>query len=98
MMFAVLFEDDATRAEMRRKHMDQHRSFLARNAAAIHAAGPLVDARNSEPAGGLWLVEAQDLDAVRALYEQDPFWPTGLRKSVRVLEWRRVFADGQNLP
>ena len=92
MMFAVLFEDDATRAEMRRKHMDQHRSFLARNAAAIHAAGPLVDARNSEPAGGLWL------DAVRALYEQDPFWPTGLRKSVRVLEWRRVFADGQNLP
>jgi hypothetical protein len=28
---------------------------------------------------------------------QDPFWPTGLRKSVRVLEWRRVFADGRNL-
>ena len=67
-------------------------------AAAIHAAGPVVDARSGEPAGGLWLVEAESLDAVRALYEQDPLWPTGLRKSVRVLEWRRVFADGKNLP
>jgi uncharacterized protein len=98
MMFAVLFEDDPARAEMRRRHMDQHRSFLASNAAAIHAAGPVVDARSGEPAGGLWLVEAKNLDAVLALYEQDPLWPTGLRKSVRVLEWRRVFADGRNLP
>jgi hypothetical protein len=32
---------------------------------------------------------------VRRLCERDPFWPTGLRKSVRILEWRQVFADGQ---
>jgi len=97
MIFAVLFEDDNTRTEMRRKHMEQHLSFLAGHAAAIHAAGPLVDAADGAPAGGLWLVEANSLDAVRALCEQDPFWPTGLRKSVRVLEWRQVFAAGQKL-
>jgi hypothetical protein len=34
---------------------------------------------------------------VRRLIEADPFWPTGLRKAVRVLEWTRVFADGKPL-
>ena len=32
------------------------------------------------------------------LVHEDPFWPTGLRKSVRVLLWKRVFADGKSLP
>jgi hypothetical protein len=31
--------------------------------------------------------------AVRTLVEVDPFWPSGLRESVRILEWTRVFAD-----
>ena len=43
------------------------------------------------------MVEAADAAAVRALVESDPFWPTGLRESVRVLEWKRVFADGKRL-
>jgi uncharacterized protein YciI len=32
---------------------------------------------------------------VAALYRADPFWPTGLRRSVRVLAWSQVFADGK---
>ena len=40
-------------------------------------------------------VEAIDTAAVTAHVEADPFWPTGLRRSVRILEWRRVFADGE---
>jgi uncharacterized protein YciI len=27
----------------------------------------------------------------------DPFWPTGLRHSVRILSWSQVFADGKRL-
>jgi uncharacterized protein YciI len=27
--------------------------------------------------------------------KKDPFWPTGLRKSVRILAWKQVFADGR---
>lgn len=95
MHYVVLFEDDPQRADMRRKHMQAHLAFLERNAATITAAGPLKDTRDGTPAGGLWLVEAESAAAVRALYEADPFWPTGLRKSVRVLEWKQVFADGK---
>jgi uncharacterized protein YciI len=97
MQYVVLFEDDAARADRRQKHMREHLAFLERNAATIRAAGPLKDAKDGSPAGGVWLVEAQSADAVRALTEADPFWPTGLRKSVRVLEWKQVFADGKAL-
>ena len=95
MNYAVLFEDDDTHAEMRAKLMGDHLAFLERNAVSIRAAGPLKDSNTGAPAGGLWLVEAEHPEAVDALIESDPFWPTGLRKSVRVLEWTQVFADGK---
>jgi len=95
MKFAILFEDNPERANVRAQLMPDHLAFLAKNAATILAAGPL--AESGTPAGGLWLVEAADEAAARALVEADPFWPTGLRRSVRVLRWNQVFADGKRL-
>lgn len=97
MMFAILFEDDPTRGDMRQKHMPAHLEFLARNAARIKAAGPLKQAQDGAPAGGLWIVDAATADEATALTREDPFWPTGLRTSIRVLAWTRVFADGKRL-
>jgi uncharacterized protein len=97
MLYAVLFEDNANVAsDVRRRHMPAHLSFLESNAARIKAAGPL-RASSGEPAGGLWVVEADGPEAVDALVKEDPFWPTGLRRSVRVLTWSQVFADGKRL-
>jgi uncharacterized protein YciI len=42
-------------------------------------------------------VEAESHDAVMSLVHEDPFWPTGLRKEVRILQWQQVFADGRRL-
>ena len=95
MIYAVFLEDDASRADARAKHMPDHLAFLERNAARIHAAGPLKDTTGDAPAGGLWIVQADSPQAVQSLIEADPFWPTGLRKSVRVLEWTQVFSDGK---
>jgi hypothetical protein len=97
MLFAVLFEDDVNLgSDVRRQHMPAHLSFLERNAARIKAAGPLRLA-SGDPAGGLWVVEADDIDVVDALVKEDPFWPTGLRRAVRILSWAQVFADGKRL-
>ena len=97
MLFAVLFEDDpAAPADLRARHMAAHLDFLEREAEAVGAAGPLFE-RNGDGAGGLWLVEAENRSAVEALIERDPFWPTGLRKSQRILAWRQVFAAGKAL-
>jgi uncharacterized protein YciI len=94
MLYAVLFTDNPDHAEVRKRLMPQHLAFLEKNADRIRAAGPLQDEADGTPAGGLWLVEADDLAAVKSLYEDDPFWPTGLRRSVRVLRWTQVFAAG----
>jgi hypothetical protein len=94
MLFAVLFEDDSAKAEMRPKHMPAHLGFLEQNGRQILAAGPLSDA-GGQGAGGLWLVEAESHAAVEALVQADPFWPTGLRKAVRILAWKQVFAEGK---
>ncbi len=97
MLFAVMFEDNpGTGADIRARHMPHHLAFLERNKAQIKAAGPLATAAGSG-AGGMWLVEAGDEPSVRKLVEEDPLWPTGLRKSVQVLCWNQVFADGKRL-
>jgi uncharacterized protein len=93
MLFAVLFTDNPAHAAARQRLMPDHLVFLERNAAQIRAAGPLSEGGSA--AGGLWLVEAESAAAVTVLIQSDPFWPTGLRQSVRVLEWTQVFADGR---
>jgi len=97
MLYAVLFEDNANvAADIRRRHMPDHLSFLDKHAGQIKAAGPL-RAASGDPAGGLWVVEAESCEAVGALVKEDPFWPTGLRQSVRILVWSQVFRDGARL-
>lgn len=97
MLYVVLFEDEPARADMRARHMPDHLAFLENNADRVLAAGPLRDTAAGVAAGGLWLVEADNPDAVAALTRADPFWSTGLRRSIRILEWQRVFANGRRL-
>lgn len=93
MLFVVLFEDNPEHADARQRLMAAHLAFLGGHSAQIHAAGPLLDTSTREGAGGMWLVNAADAAGVEQLYRLDPFWPTGLRRSVRVLEWTQVFRD-----
>ncbi|NQV43845.1 MAG: hypothetical protein HQ501_02990 [Rhodospirillales bacterium] len=97
MLYVILFEDNpAVSPDIRREHMPDHLAFLEKNTKSIKAAGPLKNISN-EPQGGLWIVEADTPDAVDLLVKEDPFWPTGLRLSVRILSWHQVFADGTRL-
>jgi hypothetical protein len=96
MLYVVLFTDNPERAEARTRLMPAHLGFLERNRARVRAAGPLRDGTGA-PAGGLWLVDAADSAEVEALCREDPFWPTGLRQSVRILQWTQVFSDGRRL-
>lgn len=97
MTFIILFEDAADAdPDIRKAHMPAHLAFLEENASKIRAAGPLADA-DGNGRGGLWIVEAGSSAEVERLVHDDPFWPTGLRKSHTILEWKRVYADGQRL-
>lgn len=94
-VFAVLLEDDPERADkVRRRVMPDHLAFLDHHSTRIRSAGPLRDPADGTSTGGLWVVEAADRDQVGVLVHADPFWAAGLRRSVRILEWRQVFANG----
>ncbi len=97
MIFILLFEDNEEHSDKRMKHMEEHLSFLSKNASLIQAAGPLIDAEKKCPSGGLWIVQTDAIENVRSLIEEDPFWPTGLRKNVQILQWNQVFANGSRL-
>ena len=97
MKYVVLFEDDPeVGSDVRRTYMSEHLAFLERSAEQVESAGPL-RTTEGEGAGGIWIVEAESAVDVDSLVKEDPFWPTGLRKSVQILEWNQVFAGGERL-
>ena len=73
----VLFEDEPSRTTMRAQHMSDHLAFLERNAHSVRSAGPLVDAVDESGAGGLWLVEAENLQGCRHSTSQTRFGRPG---------------------
>jgi uncharacterized protein len=87
--YAVMFEDNEEKASKRGEFMKEHLAFL-RSKAQISSAGPMKNAETGLPAGGMWLVRAGSREEVVDLVMADPFWPTGLRKSFKILEWSRV--------
>ena len=97
MKFIILFEDapDAE-PDIRKMYMVEHLDFLEQNADKIEAAGPLFDTEG-QGRDGLWIVEVGAEDEADQLVHQDPFWPTGLRKSYSIIKWRQVYADGMQL-
>ncbi|PVB62649.1 YciI family protein [Labrenzia sp. 011] len=97
MKFVILFEDNPDAdPDIRKTHMSRHLDFLENHRGRIEAAGPL-----SDPSGagrdGLWIVEAYREEDIEQLIREDPFWPTGLRKSWSILKWMQVYAAGSRL-
>lgn len=95
MPYIVLFTDNPDHEDQRQIHMQAHLSFLETLGPKMLAAGPLLDEGSGQ--GGLWLVEADTTDQVEQMIRDDPFYPTGLRQSWRILTWRQVFAAGKRL-
>ena len=95
MRFAVHFIDNDEERAKREEFMAEHLRFLERNSRCILAAGPLIDAKTGVGVGGQWIVEAADASEVEHLVTSDPFYDTGLRKEVRIFEWRVVFDAGK---
>lgn len=97
MKYIVWFEDNLNAdTGIRERLMADHLAFLKANGGSVHEAGPLISLQGAVE-GGLWTVDADSEADVVKLVEEDPFWPTGLRKSFRILRWKQVFANGQPL-
>ncbi|MCC6471127.1 MAG: hypothetical protein IT563_22615 [Alphaproteobacteria bacterium] len=97
MLYVVLLEDEPSKADVRPKYLKDHVAYLETLLGRIRSAGPLTDTKTNAAAGGIWIVEATSADEVRTMLEADPFYKAGLRKSIRILAWKQVFADGKKV-
>jgi uncharacterized protein YciI len=57
----------------------------------------LLDPASGAAQGGMWLVEADSETEVRKIVENDPFFKAGLRRSIRISQWKLVFAGGRKV-
>jgi uncharacterized protein YciI len=92
-----LLEDEPKNADTRPKYLKDHLAYLDTILGKLRSAGPLTDPATNSAAGGIWIIEAGSHDEVRRMLEADPFYKAGLRKSIRILAWKQVFAEGKKV-
>ncbi len=90
MLFMALCTDKADHLETRLANRPDHVAWLSTHNEAIRIAGPFLAEDNETMAGSLLIVEAQDIDAARALLASDPYALAGLFQTVEVHPWRWV--------
>ncbi|MGV9664768.1 YciI family protein [Nocardia niigatensis] len=83
-VFALHYVYSETTAPGRDIHRPAHRAWLDNlvDAGTVLTSGPYPDG-----SGALILVQAEDLEAVTTLFENDPFNREGLLTDKRIVEW-----------
>ena len=88
-LFTVSCRDRPDSFDLRAATRDRHLAYLAGHGAAVRLGGPWLDAQGRS-VGSLLIVEAEDVAAVQALADGDPYARAGLFASVTVEPWRLV--------
>ena len=93
--FALIARDRPNGLEHRKKHRPAHLEHMARLDAAgrLRYGGPLLNERG-EMGGSLIIVEADNLEAARSTYAEDPYVVHGLFDTYDVIETKPVFPRG----
>jgi uncharacterized protein len=90
MQFAIYCIDRPAAAELRMATRAAHLQYIEQTSTKIVLAGPLLD-DNGAMRGSLFIVEADDIGAVRRFSEADPYRQAGLFERVEIRGFRTVF-------
>jgi uncharacterized protein YciI len=91
MLYAVWASDAPGTGEARQRVREAHRARLRaspQHAVQVLQAGATLDAEEEEMNGTLLVVQAEDIAAVRAFVEGDPYVLAGVYDSVEIRPWR----------
>ncbi len=91
MRFAVIFHDRPGHGALRAQHLQAHLRWLDENRDWVLVGGSLRVQPEDTPLGGLWIVEAESMQAVHDRMRSDPFFECGLRDTVQILHWSPAF-------
>jgi len=88
MLFAFICNDKPVEGlALRLANRPDHVEWLTGLGATLKFAGPFMDDSGSEMRGSLVVVEAENIEAARAISAQDPFFKAGVFESVDVRAW-----------
>ncbi len=90
MLYACICKDKPEANELRQRTRETHLEHLRKNTGAVISAGPLLDEEGSLPVGSLLIIEADSLEAARAMMEADPYAKAGVFAQIDVYPWRWV--------
>ena len=97
MLFVAMMEDEPSKLGERDKHRAAHLAYVESKLGTLQTAGPMHDPDTGDRLGATWMIEAPDAKAARAVVEDDPLYKLGVRKSVRLVQWKQVFKDGKKI-
>ncbi len=86
MLFAVLCIDNPDHLQTRLDNRPEHLAFLNGLGDKLKFAGPFLG-DDEKPNGSLVMIDAESLDAAKAIAAEDPYAKAGLFESVTVKRW-----------
>jgi uncharacterized protein len=96
MLFAVICKDKPGEGLARRMATrPAHLAYLQDLGDTVKCAGGLLNAEGTEPRGSLLIIEAEDLDAAKALAAGDPYAGADVFESVEIIPWRPALGPFQ---
>ena len=90
MHYVLICEDKPDSLELRLATRDAHLAFVGSQGGKIRLAGPMLSDDGETMLGSLFIVEADSMDAVRAMNAEDPYTKAGLFERVTVRPFRQV--------
>jgi len=90
MLYAMIAKDKPDALDQRLAARPAHLQHLDSLGQTLRLAGALLDDAGN-PSGSLVVIEAETLDAARALINADPFVKEGIFASVEIRPWRLAY-------
>ena len=90
MLFAMIAKDRADALDKRLAVRPVHLQHLDSLGQQLRLAGALLD-EEGKPEGSLMVIEADTIEAARAVFEADPFVAEGIFETIEIKPWRLAY-------
>jgi len=90
MQFVLFCEDKAGAEALRLETREAHLAYVGSQSDMIRLAGPMLSDDGEHMIGSMFIIEADSLEAVRALNAADPYSQAGLFENVIIHRFRQV--------
>ena len=93
MLFIARFTDNPGIAERRAELLEDHFAWLDANSDHVLLAGSLRASVGGDSLGGMWVIEADSMEAAEQVYQTDPFFANGLRANVELYHYVKALPE-----